>query len=448
MCQIIRKLPGILCLRPAPPLRGETDVPGDKSITHRALLLGALGDGVSRIYGYLDSGDCRATMGCLRAMGVEISWQEAVEGDQNPIPTLVVQGVGLRGLREPEAPLDCVRSGTTMRLLTGLLAGQPFYTVLTGEAQLRRRPMDRITIPLRQMGARIWGRQGGRFPPLSIQGGQLVSIDYALPVASAQVKSCLLLAGLYAQGSTRLVEPGPSRDHTERMLCARGVAIESQGLEHRVQGPVERLAALDTTVPGDLSSAAYLLVAALLVPGSEVCLRHVGINPTRTGLLDVLAQMGARIELQNQHDEGGEPVADLVVRTQELAATEIGGELVPRMIDEFPILALAATQARGTTRVRDAAELRVKESDRIATIVEALGALGARIDPRDDGFDVHGPTPLRGARVSSHGDHRLAMTLAIAGLIAQGETLIEDADCIADSFPGFEERLHKIVGEK
>ncbi|NLG50973.1 MAG: 3-phosphoshikimate 1-carboxyvinyltransferase [Chloroflexi bacterium] len=426
-----------LRVRPVSGLRGAIDLPGDKSITHRALLLGSLSAGASRIRGYLDSGDCRATMGCLRALGVPVE-QEAED-------TLTVRGAGLRGWREPENVLNCVRSGTTMRLMAGLLAGQPFYSVLGGEAQLLRRPMDRVAQPLRLMGAQITGRQSGKLPPLTLVGAPLHGIEYTLPVASAQVKSCLLLAGLYAEGMTTLIEPGPSRDHTERMLRARGVELSSQGLCHAVRGPANDLTPLDLTVPGDFSSAAYFLVGALLVEGSEVRLRHVGVNPTRTGLLDALRAMGAEITLLDEREEGGEPVADLLVRSQGLRATTVAGDLVPRMIDEFPILALAATQAEGVTRVRDAAELRVKETDRIATIVEALRALGARIEPRPDGFDVEGPTPLVGAAVDSFGDHRLAMTLAVAGLIARGETTVLRAEWIADSFPGFEPRLQALA---
>ncbi|MCD6520438.1 MAG: 3-phosphoshikimate 1-carboxyvinyltransferase [Anaerolineae bacterium] len=426
-----------LTIHPVRRLAGELTLPGDKSITHRALLLGGLAEGTSRIRHFLDSGDCRATMACLRLLGVELQ-----RGGEE---TLLVHGQGLRGWQEPNDVLNCVRSGTSMRLLAGLLAGQPFYSVLSGEAQLRRRPMDRVTIPLRQMGAQIWGRSGGRLPPLSIQGGALQGITYHLPVASAQVKSCLLLAGLFAQGRTTVIEPAPSRDHTERMLRAQGVPLESEGLRHSLEGPVKALAPLEITIPGDFSSAAYFIVGALLVPQSEVLLRGVGINPTRTGLLDVLAQMGAQIELLNQREEGGEPVADLLVHSQELHGAQVGGELVPRMIDEFPILALAATQAQGTTQVRGAAELRVKETDRIATVCQALRALGAQIEERPDGFVIEGPTPLHGTLVESHGDHRLAMTLAIAGLIAQGETAIEGAECIGDSFPEFEPSLDTLI---
>ncbi|MHB1295482.1 MAG: 3-phosphoshikimate 1-carboxyvinyltransferase [Anaerolineae bacterium] len=426
-----------LTLRPVSGLHGELRVPGDKSITHRALLLAALAQGSSRIDHYLDGGDCRATMGCLRGLGVEIA--------QDGPEALVVQGPGLHGWREPEDVLDCVRSGTTMRLMAGLLAGQGFHSVLRGEPQLRRRPMDRVVEPLRRMGAHIAGRQGGSFPPLSILPAGLHGIEYALPVASAQVKSCVLLAGLYAEGQTTVVEPLPSRDHTERMLRARGVAVHSKGLRHTLEGPAQALDRLDTHVPGDLSSAAFFVVAALLLPGSALRVRDVGVNPGRTGLLDVLGAMGAEITLLDAREEGGEPVADLLVRASELRGGLVDGALVPRMVDEFPILALAATQARGVTQVRGAAELRVKETDRIANIVDGLRALGARIEAHPDGFDIEGPTPLHGAEVDPHGDHRLAMTYAIAGLLAQGETVVRGAECIADSFPGFVETLGTVA---
>jgi 3-phosphoshikimate 1-carboxyvinyltransferase len=425
-----------LTIQPVQALQGTLKLPGDKSITHRALLLSALADGASRITGYLDGEDCRATMGCLRTLGAQVERHNGHE--------LVVRGHGWEGWRPPHRALDCVRSGTTMRLLAGLLAGQPFDSVLGGEPQLLRRPMQRIITPLEQMGGRIEGREGG-LPPLAISGRPLHAITYELPMASAQVKSAILLAGLRAQGETTVVEPGPSRDHTERMLRARGVAVESEGLSHRVTGPVGNLNPLDTRVPGDFSSAAYFLVAAAIVPDSEVTLWNIGINPTRTGLLDVLREMGAEIVSLNRRDESGEPVADLWVRAHALQGVEVGGELVPRMIDEFPILALAATQAEGTTVVRDAAELRVKETDRIATTVESLRALGAQIEGTPDGFVVEGPTPLIGAPVNSHGDHRLAMTLAIAGCMARGETIIHGAECIGDSFPGFQESLYALT---
>jgi 3-phosphoshikimate 1-carboxyvinyltransferase len=417
------------------PLRGSVSVPGDKSISHRALLLGAIAVGTSRVENFLPAADCRATLGAVRALGVEV---------EELSPTgLLVHGRGLHGLQEPDGVLDCVRSGTTMRLLAGILAGQPFFSVLGGDPQLRRRPMARVAEPLRLMGATVLGRDGGRRPPLAIQGGGLHGIDYRLPVASAQVKSALLLAGLYAAEPTTLHEPGPARDHTERMLLDMGCDLGTTDRAVWIS-PGRPLRALDTTVPGDFSSAAFVLVAAALLPGSEVVVEGVGLNPTRTGLLDVLRAMGADITLHGERMVSGEPVADLAVRAGGLRGIEVGGDTVVRAIDEFPVLAVAATQAQGETLVRDAAELRVKETDRIATTVEELRRLGADIEARPDGFAVRGPTPLRGAAVDSHGDHRLAMALAVAGLVAAGQTSIRDTDCIGDSFPGFEGVLARL----
>jgi 3-phosphoshikimate 1-carboxyvinyltransferase len=420
------------------PLRGRARVPGDKSISHRALMLGAIAEGTSRVENFLPSADCQATLGVVRALGVQ------VEEDS---PTLLtVHGRGMRGLQEADDLLDCGRSGTTMRLLAGLLAGQPFFSVLSGDGQLRRRPMARIVDPLRLMGVTVMGRDGGRRPPLAIQGGSLKGIDYTLPVASAQVKSALLLAGLYAEGSTCLRVPGPARDHTERMLLAMGATLETGGWGVALE-PGEGLEAIDVAVPGDFSSAAFLLVAATLVSRSEITVEGVGVNPTRTGLLDVMREMGARIEHHDERILGGEPVANLTVRGTDLRAAEVGGDTVVRMIDEFPIVAVLASQAEGETVVRDAAELRVKETDRIATTVEELRRLGSQIDPCPDGFVVHGPTPLTGAAVHSHGDHRLAMALVVAGMIASGETVVQDVGCIADSFPGFGAALASLGGQ-
>ena len=418
--------------RPGGPLHGRAHVPGDKSISHRALLLGAIAAGKSRVDGFLPAADCQATLHAVRSLGVRV--------EEHSPTCLTVYGVGLGGLQEPEKVLDCRRSGTTMRLLAGLLAGQQFLSVLSGAAQLRRRPMARIVEPLRCMGATVLGRDGGRLPPLAIQGGNLRGIEYALPVASAQVKSAILLAALYARGATKLSVPGPARDHTERMLGAMGAALNIG--EGKVQiEPGQHLAPVDMTVPGDISSAAYLLVAASLLPGSEITIEGVGVNPTRTGLLEVMRAMGADLELGKERVIGGEPVAHLRVRSADLSGVEVGGDLVVRAIDEFPILAVAATQARGKTIVRDAAELRVKETDRIATTVGELRRLGADIEARPDGFAVRGPTPLEGSAVHSHGDHRLAMALLVAGLVARGETVVEDTSCIADSFPGFASTL-------
>jgi 3-phosphoshikimate 1-carboxyvinyltransferase len=416
-------------------LSGRIKVPGDKSISHRALLLGAIAEGSTRVRNFLPAADCLATLACVRALGVEVERGSETE--------LIVQGRGLRGLMESKGVLDCAGSGTTMRLLAGILAGQPFYSVLTGNEQLRRRPMGRIAEPLRQMGATVLGRDDGRLPPLAILGGNLHGIEYWLPVASAQVKSAILLAGLFADGPTVVHEPGPARDHTERMLAAMGASIEVQSSKLEVQS--SWLSSLDIVVPGDISSAAYFIAAACLVTGSEVVIENVGVNPTRTGLLDALREMGVDIRVENQREASGEPVADLVVRAGRLRGIEVRDDQVPRMIDEFPILAVVASQAEGTTVVSEAAELRVKETDRIANSAVELRKLGAWIEECPDGFVVEGPTPLVGTQVNSHGDHRLAMALAIAGLIAAGETTIEDAECIADSFPGFERILGTLM---
>jgi len=428
-----------LTVRSGAPLRGRIRGPGDKSISHRALLLGALADRMSRISGFLPSGDCLATLACLRALGVQVEAHDAT--------TLTVHGRGLRGLRAPAGPLNCVRSGTTMRLLTGVLVGQSFGCTLTGAPQLLRRPMRRVVEPLRRMGAEIETADG--YAPLTIRGQsglstRLRGCDHTLPVASAQVKSALLLAGLYADGPTTVRQPGPARDHTERMLAAMGAAIGVSGLTVTLSPLPSLPSPFSFTIPGDISSAAFPLVAAALVPDSEVAIDGVGINPTRTGLLDVLQAMGAELALDNAREQGNEPVADVTVRASDLVGVEVGGDTVVRMIDEFPVLAVAATQARGTTIVRDAAELRVKETDRIATTVAELRALGARIEALPDGFMVEGSTLLHGAVVDSHGDHRLAMALAVAGLIAEGEVVIENAECVDDSFPGFVERMRGI----
>lgn len=418
------------------PLNGRVHVPADKSITHRALLFGAIAEGVSRVRNYLDGGDCRATLGVVRQLGVVV--EEPAPGEWR------IHGRGLWGLCEPEVVLDCVNSGTTARLLAGLLAGQRFHSVLTGSAQLRRRPMARVVEPLRQMGADIAGRQDGRLLPLSVRGRPLHGIEFAMPIASAQVKSCLLLAGLYADGLTVVREPGPARDHTERMLTAMGAPIARRGAAIIVEAPTTPLQPLDLTVPGDFSSAAFLLAAGACVPGSRVTVAEVGVNPTRRGLLDALIAMGAEVALDNWGESGGEPTGDLHVRPAPLRAITLEGDTIVTLIDELPVFAVIATQAHGVTVVRDAAELRVKETDRIATTVEELRKLGARIEATADGFIIEGPTPLRGARVHSHGDHRLAMALAVAGLMAEGVTAVEEAECIADSFPGFEQVLLKL----
>jgi 3-phosphoshikimate 1-carboxyvinyltransferase len=426
-----------LTIRPARVLRGRTRVPGDKSISHRALLLGALADGTSRARSWLVAGVTQSMMRCLHALGTEVDLDSSGAG----VADLTVRGEGLRGWIPPQCTLDCGGSAATMRLLAGALAGQPFTSVLDGSARLRQRPMGRIVEPLRQMGAQI--ETFGGSPPLTITGGDLNPMDYLLPVASAQVKSAILLAGLFATGPTTVREPGPARDHTERMLRAMGGDVRSEG-RVILLSPGPRLAPFDTYVPGDFSSAAFFLVGGALVPGSEVLIEGVGLNSSRTGLLEVLSAMGADVRAENRRMTGGEPVGDLLVRSSDLMATEVKGHLVVRMIDEFPVLAVAATQAEGETAISDAGELRVKESDRIAAIVSELRKLGASIEERADGFVVQGPTPLRGTLVDSRADHRLAMALAVAGLIASGETIIAGAGCMGESFPGFEASLRSL----
>jgi len=409
------------------PLCGEITVPGDKSISHRAALFGALATGQTRIEGFLAGEDCLSTVACLRQLGAVVELNsEAV----------LVGGVGLDGLREPDDVLDAGNSGTTARLLLGVLAGQPFYSVLTGDGSLRRRPMGRVTAPLGQMGAQFSGRAQGKLLPLSVQGGSLRSIYYHSPVASAQVKSAVLLAGLFADGETAVLEPEKSRDHTERMLSAFGARVETQGREVRVQSSPELRGRL-VRVPGDISSAAFFLVAASIVPGSDLLLRNVGVNPTRTGVLEALQEMGADLVCLNGREESGEPVADIRVRHATLRGIEIGGALIPRLIDELPVLAVAAAFAEGTTIVREAAELRVKESDRIAVMTEELGKLGADITALPDGFVVCGGKKLTGGRVSSRGDHRIAMSLCVAALAASSPVTLDDPDCMAVSYPGF-----------
>jgi len=418
------------------PLVGHTTVPADKSITHRSLLFGAIALGVSRVRNYLDSGDTRATLATVRKLGIMVEESQPREW--------LVRGRGLQGLQEPEQVIDCVNSGTTARLLAGLLAGQDFHSVLVGSEQLRKRPMARVVEPLRQMGADIGGRDKGRLLPLSIRGKQLGGIDYAMPVASAQVKSSLLLAGLYSDGLIVVREPGPARDHTERMLISMGAPIHRRGPVISSESPKQPLKPLDVMIPGDFSSAAFLLAAGVVVPDSAISIANVGVNPTRRGLLDLLVEMGADVSMDNWLESGGEPTGDLHARYSELRSLTVGGVDIVTLIDELPVFALIATQAQGQTVVKDAAELRVKETDRIATTVSELRKLGAQIEETPDGFIVEGPTPLHGARVDSHGDHRLAMALAVAGLLAEGVTAIKDAECIADSFPGFERTLTRL----
>ncbi|KAA2285989.1 3-phosphoshikimate 1-carboxyvinyltransferase [Arenimonas fontis] len=412
---------------PGGALRGEIRVPGDKSVSHRAIMLAALADGCSRIEGFLEGEDTLATVAIFRRMGVDIGAPSPGER--------IVRGVGLHGLRAPQEPLDCGNSGTAMRLLAGLLAGQSFDSTLVGDASLSRRPMRRVIEPLARMGARIEAGEGG-FPPLTIRGkNDLQSIDFNNEIASAQVKSAVLLAGLYGRGETRVREPRPSRDYTERMLAAFGWPVRFRTGEAALEGG-HRLRATEVRVPADFSSAAFFLVAASLVPGSELLLRGVGMNPRRTGLLAALRAMGADIRVEAEGRQGGEPVADLRVRHAPLHGIELDEALVPDMIDEFPALFAAAALARGRTVVRGAAELRVKESDRIAAMASALRALGARVEERPDGAVIEGGR-LHGGDVDSLGDHRVAMSLAVAAQLADGEVRIRDCANVATSFPDF-----------
>ena len=419
-------------IAPARGVRGELVVPGDKSISHRSIMFASLARGESRVRGLLRGEDCLATLRAFQQMGVQV--EERSDGD------LIIQGRGIDGLQEPADVIDCGNSGTTIRLMSGILAAQPFYSVLTGDQYLRRRPMGRVIEPLATMGARIYGRDGNKRAPLTILGGGLRPTEYHSPVASAQVKSAVLLAGMQIEGTTTVYEPFLSRDHSERLLKYFGADIEPIAGGARVTGRAV-LEGREVGVPGDISSAAFFLVAGLIVPGSELLLKNVGVNPTRSGIIDILQQMGGSIELLNPRELSGEPVADLLVKTSDLRGIEIGGELVPRAIDEFPVVSVAAAFAEGTTTIRDARELRVKETDRIAAMCDALGTLGGRIEPLDDGMRITGGQSLRGGKVNSCGDHRIAMSMAVAALGARGTVEIEDTACTATSFPNFWELL-------
>ena len=411
-------------------VRGTIVAPGDKSISHRSAIFSAIAAGEARIEGFLQGADCLSTLRCLRALGVK----SALDDDG----TLTIEGVGRDGLREPSSVLNCGNSGTTMRLLAGLLAGQPFFSVMTGDASLRSRPMARIIEPLSKMGARISARKDGTRAPLAIEGGGLRGTRYEMPVASAQVKSAVLLAGLYADGESVVTEPGPTRDHTERMLQTMGADLSfGEGPRVSVRPLDHELQPISMRVPGDISAAAPWLVLGAIHPDAEIRLSAVGVNPTRTGVLDALHAMGAEVTLEEERTWGGEPVADLVVRSSKLKGTVIGGDLVPRGVDELPSLALAACFAEGETVIKDAAELRVKESDRIKTTAGELRRMGAEIEERPDGMMIRGIGHLNGASVSSQGDHRLAMMLAVAGAVAQGETDIRAAEAVAVSYPRF-----------
>jgi 3-phosphoshikimate 1-carboxyvinyltransferase len=432
-------MPTLQTLPQTTPLRGTITVPGDKSISHRAIMFGAIANGVSHIRNWLPAGDTLATLNAFRQLGVQIEVVEHSAQDWE----LMIHGRGLHGLLPPENPLNFVNAGTGIRLAAGLLAGQAFPVVLDGSEQLRKRPMNRIVEPLRAMGVQIEATDNGR-APLHITPTPLQGISYTMNVASAQVKSALLLAGLYATGPTRIYQPGPARDHTERMLRAMGVEIEQDGDWVVLHHVPDHLEPLELTVPGDPSSAAFPFVAALLVPHSDVLIENVGLNDTRTGIFDLLRQMGGEFEFLNERVTGGEPAGDVRVRGSELNAAEASGTLVVRAIDEFPIWAVATSQASGVSTVREAAELRVKEVDRISMLAAELRRMGVQMAELPDGFTVTGPTALGGAAVESHDDHRLGMSLAVAGLVANSPTLIHEAGCVADSFPGFVETMQSL----
>lgn len=426
-----------ITMQPARSLKGELTVPGDKSISHRSIMLGAIANGVTTVRGFLRGEDNMSTMHAFRAMGVRID----DDGE-----TLAIHGRGLHGLQEPGDVLDCGNSGTTIRLITGLLSGQSFFSVVTGDQYLRKRPMKRVVEPLSRMGARISGRNQGSLAPLAINGGGLRAIDYDSPVSSAQIKSSIMLAGLYADGATTVREPSLSRDHSERMFRLFGASLDRFENGVTVRGGAE-LNAQEVSVPGDISSAAFFIVAALITPDSELLIRNVGINPTRTGVIDILTEMGGSIQLLDQRELSGEPVADLLVRTSRLKGITISGSVVPRAIDEFPVICVAAACAEGITSLRDAKELRVKETDRISAMANNLRALGVVVTETEDGMDISGAGRISGGRVESFGDHRIAMSMAIAAQVAADAITIQDTECVATSFPTFFPLLEKVAGK-
>jgi 3-phosphoshikimate 1-carboxyvinyltransferase len=415
-------------------LESIISIPGDKSISHRSVMIGAIAAGTTDIENFLPGEDCRSTVRCIQQLGIEV--------DEISPTHLQVKGKGPGGLVEPENYLDVGNSGTTIRLLSGLLAGQDFLSILTGDSSIRRRPMARVAEPLRQMGAQVWGRNDGRCAPLAIRGGHLKAINYHTPVASAQIKSALLLAGLYADGETAVTEPAPSRDHTEKMLQAFGANIQVNGLTTVVKA--SSLTARQVIVPGDISSAAFFLVAGAIIPGSRMTVKNVGLNPTRTGILDVLAEMGARIKITNQHESSGELIGDITVEGQGLKGVTIAGDLIPRLIDEIPVLAVAGAVAEGKTIIKDATELKVKESNRLKAIATELTRFGANIQETEDGLIIKGQRNFTGAVCNSYQDHRIAMACALMGLVASGRTVVQGAECIDISFPGFQNIINSL----
>ena len=442
-------------LKKAKKLKGKIIPPPDKSISHRAVILSSLAKGKSIVRNFLRAEDTMSTLNAFRKLGVDIEEKSPPRrpplarrgwgGEDTSSGDIIIHGKGLHGLKEPEDVIYCGNSGTTMRLLSGVLSGNPFLSVLTGDSSLRSRPMARIINPLRQMGADIMARDNDRYPPIVIRGRKLKAIKYDMPVASAQVKSALLLAGLYADGETEISEPIKSRDHTERMLSSCGVRINIERLKIKIKGGQE-LKAKDMDVPGDFSSAAFFVAAAMLIPDSDITIKGVGINPTRTGLLDVLKTMGAEIELTNIRDVSGEPVADIYCKTADgLRAVKLGREIMPSLIDEFPILCVLGTQADGVTEIRGAEELRFKESDRIKAMAAEMRKMGVEAEELSDGISIKGNTNLKGASINSYGDHRIAMAFSVAALIAKGKTTINGISSVNISFPGFFEILRRLT---
>lgn len=416
-------------------LQGELKVPGDKSISHRAIMLGSIAEGTTTVSGFLLGEDCLNTIKCFQALGVEIEQENE---------HVTIYGKGLEGLEEPECILNVGNSGTTNRLLLGLLAGRPFHSILLGDESIAKRPMDRVAVPLRKMGAYIDGRKNGKYPPIAVRGGNLRGIDYESPVASAQVKSAILLAGLQAEGITSVTEPYVSRDHTERMLASFGVRVSRNDKTVSLEGK-QTLKATHIQVPADISSAAFFIVAALITKNSKIVLKDVGINPTRSGILDALLAMGANIQIKNERMFNQEPVADLHVASSDLKNIEIKGDIIPRLIDEIPILALAATQAEGKMVIKNAEELKVKETNRIDAVATQLNRLGANIEPTEDGMIITGKTKLNGGIADSLGDHRIGMMLAVASLVCEKEITIENESCINISYPNFFEHFQKLT---
>ncbi len=416
------------------PLKGEFTPPGDKSISHRAIIIGSLAKGTTHVKGFLSCDDTLSSAKAMMMLGVPIEIQR---------DSLYIKGKGLFELSEPNDIIDAGNSGTTARLISGILSAQGFFSTITGDKYLRARPMERVVKPLTLMGAKIWGRDGGKRLPLAIQGNKLSAIRYSLPVASAQVKSALLLAGLFAKGETEVVEPTPTRDHTERMLSYFGVDFNKNGASVKIanQSPFK---GGELHVPADISSAAFFIVAALVNPNSEVLIENVGINPHRTGIIEILRKMGGSIEILNERDLNGEPAGDILARSSALKSVEIGGEIIPRAIDELPVIAVAGCFAEGETVIKDAKELRVKETDRIKAVTTELRKLGAEIEELEDGMIIKGKETLKGAKCSSWGDHRIAMALAVAGTQAKDATEIDDADCVSVSFPGFFDVMRKL----